>query len=765
MRPVHRGLGPCWRGVLASALLAILPVVNAGPASAQPPPAAVPSLSVVTRRGDNHARGSLRAAVDRFNASGSAQGVIILVPGTYDLTSCGPDEDTDATGDLDVLASGALTIVGVGHVTITQTCAGQRVLDDHGGGHLTLVHVTITGGNVSGLDPAVPVAGGGVRTTGAVTLWAAALQGNRVTAPKGADATPTSVARQGGAARGGAIAAGGQVTLVRSTLSLNAAVAGAGGSDAGQTDDGVGGAAAGGAITTPGAVDVTGSTLAGNQALGGAGSLPQPPPGVPAIGAAGGPARGGAIDAQAVSVQGSTLQANAAVGGNAVWTTFSMAQQPVGFPGGTGDGGAVAATGPVSLSTSTFRANRAIEGSGATAAGSHGGGISTTSSADVSYSTFDANVANRNEFSEGGSNGGAISTGAALDVANSTFTNNAGENGGAVHSGGALTADSDTFTSNRATKGGAVEADGTATVVGTSFTSNHVTVAVGSAGGALYASGAVSVARSSFSDNHLDHGNADFPPFCRTFLINLCYFGDVGAHGGAAASAQAITATDSTFSGNSVQGGFLSDEGFVLSGTATGGALAAPTIDVSDSTIVGSAATQEGFDFSAGQALTGPGHGEALDASTVGLTHVTLTDSSGASPSPPGGPFTMLPGTAINTRNLTIGGTVLHGLSPDGTSECGPGVVTNSRGYDYLDDASCSLTGPHDTITSADPALGPLADNGGPTLTRLPAPASPLIDTIPATLAALCTGTDQRGVARPQGPGCDIGAVEASVTP
>jgi hypothetical protein len=55
-----------------------------------------------------------------------------------------------------------------------------------------------------------------------------------------------------------------------------------------------------------------------------------------------------------------------------------------------------------------------------------------------------------------------------------------------------------------------------------------------------------------------------------------------------------------------------------------------------------------------------------------------------------------------------------------------------------------------------DPRLGPLQDNGGPTPTHALLPGSPAIDT-----SSACPATDQRGVTRPQGAGCDIGAFEA----
>jgi len=62
--------------------------------------------------------------------------------------------------------------------------------------------------------------------------------------------------------------------------------------------------------------------------------------------------------------------------------------------------------------------------------------------------------------------------------------------------------------------------------------------------------------------------------------------------------------------------------------------------------------------------------------------------------------------------------------------------------------------------------LGELADNGGPTMTHalLTVPVvSAAINQIPE---AMCEVTeDQRGVARPQGPACDVGAFELEVAP
>jgi hypothetical protein len=98
-----------------------------------------------------------------------------------------------------------------------------------------------------------------------------------------------------------------------------------------------------------------------------------------------------------------------------------------------------------------------------------------------------------------------------------------------------------------------------------------------------------------------------------------------------------------------------------------------------------------------------------------------------------------------------------------GTFE-GPFTNTVSNGYNFSDDATCDLTGTGDRESAGDPVLGALASNGGPTQTRLPGDTSPLIDGVPLAQCqadgATGVATDQRGITRPQGAGCDIGSVE-----
>ncbi|MGC3960617.1 MAG: choice-of-anchor Q domain-containing protein [Verrucomicrobiota bacterium] len=66
------------------------------------------------------------------------------------------------------------------------------------------------------------------------------------------------------------------------------------------------------------------------------------------------------------------------------------------------------------------------------------------------------------------------------------------------------------------------------------------------------------------------------------------------------------------------------------------------------------------------------------------------------------------------------------------------------------------------SIRAVNPLLGPLANNGGPTLTLLPLAGSPAIDAGVSSAAAGLV-IDQRGLARVSGSAADIGAVEVQI--
>jgi hypothetical protein len=106
--------------------------------------------------------------------------------------------------------------------------------------------------------------------------------------------------------------------------------------------------------------------------------------------------------------------------------------------------------------------------------------------------------------------------------------------------------------------------------------------------------------------------------------------------------------------------------------------------------------------------------------------------------------------------SLMISGTVISGFCDDevlptlqsnGYNIESPG---NTCGFDQVGDQA--------SVSAVQLDLGPLADNGGLTETHALLPGSVAINQIPE--AACEVDTDQRGVTRPQGPACDVGAFE-----
>ncbi len=137
---------------------------------------------------------------------------------------------------------------------------------------------------------------------------------------------------------------------------------------------------------------------------------------------------------------------------------------------------------------------------------------------------------------------------------------------------------------------------------------------------------------------------------------------------------------------------------------------------------------------------------------------VTVNNSTFSGNSAPGGSG----GGILNFASATLKNTIVAN-SPSG-GDC---VGASDGGYNLVEDGSCLTAGT--TSISGDPMLGELADNGGPTKTHALLEGSPAIDAIPDTNGSTpgCGDagitTDQRGVARPQGSACDIGAYEVEV--
>ncbi len=103
---------------------------------------------------------------------------------------------------------------------------------------------------------------------------------------------------------------------------------------------------------------------------------------------------------------------------------------------------------------------------------------------------------------------------------------------------------------------------------------------------------------------------------------------------------------------------------------------------------------------------------------------------------------------------------------PEEAGECGHMEICNWSAQPAIRDSLIAGGCPAGAICGlgvidANPKLASLANNGGATPTLLPAADSPAID---AGADDDCAETDQRGISRPQGAGCDIGAVERAAS-
>ncbi|HMJ14647.1 MAG TPA: hypothetical protein VK524_24720, partial [Polyangiaceae bacterium] len=376
--------------------------------------------------------GSLRAAITAANASAEANLRIELGTGTYTLGSCRRDDD-NIGGDLDITTNRPITIAAkAAGVVIRQTCAGERVLDHHGSGLLTLSGVTITGGNLSA-QAAEVARGGGVRARGALRLQNATLRENSASGAPGLGAPAGGAVADGGAAEGGGVYAGSGLQAADSVIALNTATGGAAG--AAPTSNGLassGGSAAGGGAFVVGSIELTGGSLDQNRAIGSDGGIGQSSVG------GGGFARGGGVaqgepGAGPVNLSGVTLTGNVARGGASPYIAGNV------YSGGAATGGAIAASHAVIASNLNASQNQAVGGSTgvlncsgsfcfptASYGSARGGALATTAGAEIRSSSF-----SENEVSSGGGvsgqiqiAGGAVWAHASLQVNGGAFTSN-----------------------------------------------------------------------------------------------------------------------------------------------------------------------------------------------------------------------------------------------------------------------------------------------------------------------------------------------------
>lgn len=274
------------------------------------------------------------------------------------------------------------------------------------------------------------------------------------------------------------------------------------------------------------------------------------------------------------------------------------------------------------------------------------------------------------------------------------------------------------------------------------------------AGGGIMNSGTLTLTNSTVRGNSSSKGGGianihvgspprDAPPATLT-LINSTVDGNSAEIGGGIFNDGVLNLTDSTISNNKavdLGGGIATatqrDDPITLTNSVVNG---------NSARIGGGIASQVPL-FLNGSTVSGntardPGGGIWTNSS------ITLNNSTVSSNTAGG-----TGGGINNLGTVTLTNTIIaSNLSGD---DCFGGGFT-SLGHNLDSDSTCNLTEPTD-LPGVDPLLGPLHDNGGPTETHALLPDSPAIN---AADDAACPDTDQRGVSRPQGAACDIGAYE-----
>jgi hypothetical protein len=352
-----------------------------------------------------------------------------------------------------------------------------------------------------------------------------------------------------------------------------------------------------------------------------------------------------------------------------------------------------------------------------------------------------------------------------------------GAGGGAVAAAGAevseLTISSSAFIDNTATAsggttngGGAVWAGEGAVVESSTFTNNSFIQTSGvsnDGGGALFNSNTgLTVTNSSFVNNsatlaseHNNGGGAIYQDGSAETLTNDTFAGNsarITAGGGSSESnggganyqdGSILTIGGTTFSGNSVS---VTNP----SKNSGGGAIFhdGSTFSLTNSTFAGNSAAPL-------PSAEGVGGGAILSNSAAQLSFTNDTIDGNQTSAAGGNVLGTNAAGTITSKNTIIAA----GGAASGSNCAGPGKLA-SAGHNIEDGAPsrCGLGAIGDRI-GVSPLLGALQNNGGPTQTEELLPGSPAIDAGDNTG---CPASDQRGIVRPHGSACDVGALEVS---
>jgi CSLREA domain-containing protein len=284
---------------------------------------------------------------------------------------------------------------------------------------------------------------------------------------------------------------------------------------------------------------------------------------------------------------------------------------------------------------------------------------------------------------------------------------------------GTVTAHNVTFESLRASNGGAIWNAGSMQVTDSSFSDN----AAQSSGGAITNDQALTITHSFMKRNHAFSGGA-VQQGSGTLVVQTSTFdGNAAVYGGAIAidGNAAVHVSSSTLSNNAASQG--------------GGIFTLGVLTLLNSTLSGNSASNTLMDQFGG----GIFNGGSTTASSVTMVNNTA----------PNGNTVRSTGTMTFTNSI-----VAQNENAAGGANCS-GTVT-SAGYNLDSGDTCAFNATGDR-RNANPMLDALGLNSATIQTHALLPGSPAIDS--GALSG-CPSTDERGVARPQGPRCDMGAFE-----
>jgi hypothetical protein len=259
-------------------------------------------------------------------------------------------------------------------------------------------------------------------------------------------------------------------------------------------------------------------------------------------------------------------------------------------------------------------------------------------------------------------------------------------------------------------------------------------------GGAILNGGTLSISDSDVTNNSaysFGGGIFNWSTLTMTDSVVSDNAAESGDGGGIDNFGGTLNITDSTLAGNSADfagGGIANDN-------SSYGQAGGATLNLSDSTLSGNSADWGG----------GLGNGFYSSAT---LTHATVSGNGAWSSG--GGIYTSVAATV--NASIVTGNSITSPYYTQTWADCYLNGTTIVGSYDIDDDGSCGFSPYGDTAPGLDPAG--LQNNGGPTPTIALEPDSVGVRAVDS--AALCSTSDQRGVARPTP--CDIGAFEYAVT-